>query len=240
MSEQYRTELSSQPIGIYDKFTFLVVCTIIIYLCLIHTGGNFELRGVDMCGQTTLVITNDAQEFVWEKYGLKLIIRENSLPKGVEKCTVSIGASIAGLYQFPENFHLVSAIIWFRCEPACTKFTKSITMEMEHCAKLQNSTKICFMRASCTQERLPYTLKKIGGSFAPDRHFGSIELVGFSGVSIAQEEPQNKHQDSNPCQREYGARVYRHLQKNVISYRIDFVVTWNTTAHLTVSVMFIL
>ena len=204
--------------------------------CLIHTVGNFELQGVDMCGQTTFVITDYAEPFVWEKYGLKLHIRKNSLPKGVEKCTVSIGASIAGLYQFPENFQLVSAIFWFRCEPVC-KFTKSITMEMEHCAKLKNSTKLSFMKAKCTQEKLPYTLKKIGGRFASDRHFGSIELNGFSGVGIAQEESQDKHQDSSLCQREYGARVYC-IHKNVISYGIDFVVTWNTTAHLTVRFIF--
>ena len=204
--------------------------------CLIHTVGNFELRGVDMCGQTTFVITDYAEQFIWEKYGLKLHIRKNCLPKGVEKCTVSIGASIAGLYQFPENFQLVSAIFWFRCEPVC-KFTKSITMEMEHCAILKNSTKLSFMKAKCTQEKLPYTLKKVGGRFASDCHFGSIELNGFSGVGIAQEESQDKHQDSSLCQREYGARVYC-IHKNVISYGIDFVVTWNTTAHLTVRLFF--
>ena len=193
-----------------------------------------------MCGQTTFVITNYAEKFVWEKYGLKLDIRENSLPKGVEKCTVSIGASIAGLYQFPENFHLVSAIFWFRSEPVC-KFIKSITMEMEHCAKLENSAKLSFMRAKCTQEKLPYMLEKIGGGhFTSDRYFGSVELYGFSGVGIAQEEAQTKHQDSSPSsspEREYGARVYC-IYKNVISFRFDFVVTWNTTAHLTVSLSF--
>ena len=204
--------------------------------CLIHTEGKFELRGVDMCGQTTFVITNYAEKFVWEKHGLKLDIRENSLPKGVEKCTVSIGASIAGLYQFPKNFHLVSAIFWFRSEPVC-KFTKSITMEMEHCAKLENSAKLSFMRAKCTQEKLPYRLEKIGGHFTSDCHFGSVELNGFSGVGIAQEEVQTKHQDSSPCQREYGARVYC-IHKKVISFRFDFVVMWNTTAHLTVSLSF--
>ena len=189
-----------------------------------------------MCGQTTFVVTDYAEQFVWDRYGLKLRIPENSLPKDVEKCTVSIGASIAGLYQFPENFHLVSAVVWFRCEPIC-KFTKSITMEMEHCAKLKNSSKLSFMRAKCSQETLPYTFKKIGGRFASDRHFGSIELNGFSGLGIVQEESQNKQQDSSPCpEREYGARLYHHCtHKNVIRYNIDFVVIWNTSAHLTVS-----
>ena len=79
-------------------------------------------------------------------------------------------------------------------------------------------------------------LKKIGGHFASDCHFGSIELSGFSEIGIGQEEPHNKYQDSDIlCQREYVARVYHHRShKNVISYRIDFVVTRNTTAHLTV------
>ena len=184
-------------------------------------------------------MTNNADEFRWKKYGLTLHICENSLPKDVEKCTISIKASVAGQYQFPENFHLVSAIFWFRPKPMC-KFTKSITMEMEHCAKSENFAKLSFMRANCTQEKLPYTFKKIGGHFTSERHIGSIELNGFSGEGIVQEVPPNKHKDSVQYLRKYSAMIFHCIHQKSISYRIDFVVTWNTKTHLAVSTFYFL
>lgn len=190
-----------------------------------------------MCGQTTFVMTNNAEQFVWKNYGLKLNIRENSLPKGVEKCNVSIAASVAGQYKFSENFDLVSAVFWFRCKPVC-KFTKSIRMEMEHCATLKNFAKLSFMKANCSQKRLPYTFKKIGGHFSPEHHCGSVELYGFSGVAAGQEVKRvtgTSNHDSSLCQREYGVWVFHSIHKNFTSYKIDFVVTWNTQAHITVS-----
>ena len=201
------------------------------------TVGDFELRGVDMCGEATFVVTNNADKFPWKEFGLMLHIRENSLPEGVEKCIVSVKVSVAGQYQFPENFYLVSAIFWF-CPKPMRKFTKSITMKMEHCSKSENFTKLCFMRANCTQEKLPYTFKKIGGHFTSEEHIGSIELNGFSGVGIAQEAPPNKHKDSVQCLRTYSAMIFHCIHQKPISYRIDFVVTWNTKAHLTVSALF--
>ena len=97
---------------------------------------------------------------------------------------------------------------------------------MEHCAKSKNASKLSFVRAVCTQENLPYIFKKLEGTFAEDNRYGIIETNGFSGLTIAQEESD---------EREYGARTYS-IYEGITSYRIDFVVTWNTEAHLTVSV----
>ena len=189
-------------------------------------AGEFELQGVDTCGETKFVVTNSAQLFEWKEFGLKIRIREETLPEGVECCTVRIKASLAGQYQFPQNFHLVSAVFWLRCEPIC-KFAKSITMEMEHCAKSENTSKLSFVRSVCTQEKLPYIFRKLGGTFTCNTCYGTIEMNGFSGHTIAQE---------GSDEREYGARIYN-IHRSITSYKIDFVVTWNTKAHLTVSVV---
>ena len=177
-----------------------------------------------MCGQTTCVVTNNKDVFKWEEYGLELRVCEDSLPKDMDKCKICIKASIAGQYEFPENFCLVSAVFWLRCEPMC-KFSKSITMKMEHCIKSENApTKLSFVRTFCIQKELPYTFKKIGGCFT--KADGTIELKGFSGLAIAAKDPSEQ---------EYCARFFYLRQPRVTSYEIDFVVTWNIKAHHTVS-----
>ena len=98
----------------------------------------WDLRGVEVCGEMTVVVhSSGAQQITWEGFGLKLHIDEGSLPAGLHQCTLTIKASLAGQYEFPDNSYLVSAIFWLRCEPMCT-FTKPVTVEMQHCARSEN------------------------------------------------------------------------------------------------------
>ena len=189
-----------------------------------HAVEDFELPGVDVCGETTFVVTNNADIFTWEGYGLELRVCEDALPKGMDKCKISVKASISGQYEFPKKFGLVSGVFWLRCEPAC-KFSKPITMKMEHCAKLENApAKLSFIRSFCTKKKVTYIFEKIpGGHF--NKADGTIELTGFSGVAVAGENPD----------REYCARIYYLSQPRITSYKIDFVVTLNTETHLAVS-----
>lgn len=196
----------------------------------LYTDDSFDLQGVNVCSEKMLTVTTSAQSLYWEEYGLKLHVREHSLPEGMEQCTILIKASTTGQYKLPENFYPVSAFFWFISQPVC-KFTKSITMEMEHCAKLENAAKLTFMRALCTQERLPYVFEKTGGHFSSDSHYGTIELNGFSGKVISQEGSSVEFD----VQRQYGARIFN-IIKTITCYDIEFVVTWNTKAHLSVGV----
>ena len=81
-----------------------------------------EIRGVDISSSavTTVVITSNTQSFAWEEYGLKLHMQHECLPTDIDQCEITIMVSVAGQYEFPENCHPVSAIIWLRCEPMCT------------------------------------------------------------------------------------------------------------------------
>ena len=191
--------------------------------------GDFQLYGIDICGETVCEITNSAQTFEWKEFGLRLLISEGTLPEGIDKCTVVIKASVAGQYQFPEDTHPVSAIFILRCEPMC-KFAKAVIMELEHCAKPANASKLTFVRAFCMQKSLPYVFKKIGGHFLEDDRTGTVKLNGFSILGVGQE---------GSSQREYGATFFHFLhQRSVINccLKIDVVMTWNTEAHLNVSV----
>ena len=185
-----------------------------------------DLHGVEVCGEVTVVVhSSGAQEITWEGFGLKLHIDEDSLPAGIDECTLTIKASLAGQYEFPDNSYLVSAIFWLRCEPMC-KFTKPVTVEMQHCARSENvaNLKLKFVRADCSQKQLPYTFKELGGDFTSHNSYGVVEVNGFSALAITQ---------SGSEEREYCSQVFYLGPPS--SCRIHFTVTWNDEAHLTVS-----
>ena len=182
---------------------------------------------MEVCGEMTVVVhSSHAQQITWGGFGLKLDIEEGSLPAGVDQCILIIRASLAGQYEFPDNSCLVSSIFWLRCEPAC-KFTKPVTVEMQHCARREmvNNTKLMFVRAVCSQKQLPYIFKELGGGFSSHSSYGTVEVNSFSGIAITQEGSED---------REYCSKLF-YLSNYISGYRIDLVITWNTEAHLNVS-----
>ena len=190
--------------------------------------ATWNLRGVEVHGEKTVVVYSScAQQITMEGFGLKLHIQEGSLPAGMEQCILQIKASLAGQYEFPENSHLVSAIFWLHCETV-HKFTKPITMEIQHCAKSENLSKLNVVRAVCSQKQLPYTFKQLpGGNFTNHSSYGVIELNSFSGEGIV----QNGSEDREYCSRLF----YMYSSQDVpLNREIHFVVTWNTEAYLTV------
>ena len=174
---------------------------------------------------TVVVYSSHSQQITWEEYGLKLYIHEGSLPMGMDQCTINIKVSLAGQYQFPENCHLVSAVIWFRCK-AVSRFKRPITVEIQHCAKSEEvpNLQLSFVRAVCRQKHLPYTFQLLGGDFTSYSSYGIIEVYSFSGVGIVQEGSDS---------REYCSQLYYFAPSNT-SNKIHFVVTWNSRAHLKV------
>ena len=201
--------------------------------CYVSAASTWDLQGVEICGETSVVVySSRAQQFEWEGFGLKLYIHEGSLPVGMEQCILQIKASLAGLYEFPEDSHLISAVFWFRCKTV-HKFIKPITVEIQHCAKAKNISELNFVRAFCSQKQLPYTFKQIaGGNFKSRKSCGVIDLTSFSGIAAI----QNKSEE-----RDYCSIVFYHGERRVDMYRgekmvnIFYVIVWNTEAHLNVS-----
>ena len=189
--------------------------------------AGWELRGVEVCGEMTVVVhSSRPQQITWEEFGLKLHIDEGSLPAGIDQCILDIKASLAGQYEFPDNSYLVSAIFWFRCEPMC-KFTKPVTVEMQHCARREKA-KLTFVRAVCSQKQLPYIFKQLGGDFSSHSSYGVVDVNGFSGLAINQEGTNELNYLVNLLSLEVKGR-------HRIILEIFIVVIWNTNAHRTVS-----
>ena len=182
------------------------------------------LPGVEVCAETTLVVTNSPQNFVWYGYGLQLNIQEGSLPEGMDQCIIYIKASIAGLYEFPERRHLVSPIFWLHCEPSC-RFALPISMEIDHCAKPENVSKLSCVKALCSQQELPRTFRQLCANGCFNNFCGVLKLSSFSGVGVTQEGSED---------REYAARLF-YLSQTNSTYDLRLVVTWNDETHLTVS-----
>ncbi len=172
-----------------------------------------------------MIVTNSPQTFHWVGYGLKLSIPQGSLPAGVDQCRLDIKASVAGQYQFPDNLQLVSGVFWVRPVPLC-RLQHQLTVEIHHCAKMTNSTKLSFVRARCSQESLPYTFKQLEGrgSFSEHSSYGSLELNQFSGLAVTGKDGE---------EREYIASLY-YQQCDPRTLEIHFVITWDVEAHITV------
>ena len=188
----------------------------------------WKLPGIEECGEKSVVVHSSHGQLV-EWNGLKLHIHEGSLPEGVHQCKIYIKVSLAGQYEIPENSHLVSAIFWLRCEPQC-KFIKPITVEIQHCSTKQNISKLKIVRAFCSQKQLPYNFKPLGGRFDTDTSYGVIEVNGFSGVGVVEENPVSERLY-------YSQLFYRSYHSHQQGHESDIYIifTWNTEAHLNVS-----
>ncbi len=188
-----------------------------------------DLPGVEAVAHTHVIITNSSQTFLWDGYGFKLHIPQNSLPPGVDQCRLDIKASVAGNYQFPNNLQLVSGVFWVRPHPS-GPFQQLLTVEIQHCAKMTSSTKLSFVRARCSQESLPYTFKQLegrGSSFTEHSSYGSLELNQFSGLAVTGEDVERK----------YIASLY-YFGSELHSREIHFIVNWNDEIHRSVSDVF--
>lgn len=186
------------------------------------------LSGVDVSGTTAIIISSSSLEWQWEEFGVKLHIMDNTLPSGIDQCLININASLSGHYKFSDSDNLVSAIIWFRCDPPC-KLAKPITLELQHCACSSNTSKLSFVKAMCNQKDLPYTFKRCsGGYFSENSSFGVVDLYSFSALGIIQEGSEER---SYLAALRYKEEHIQQFESTVLCFHLYFFITWNTDAH---------
>ena len=141
---------------------------------------------------TTFIVPTQGASFEWEGYGLKLHIPEGSRPVGMRECQINIKASLNGQFQLPKDTDLLSPVFWIS---APCKFTKPVTLEIQHCALRHEAvlSDLSFVSAKCSQKDLPYMFKQLdGGVFTKHSSYGTIQLKHFSGVGVTgtKETPQ--------------------------------------------------
>ena len=181
-----------------------------------------------MFAETSFVVPDSyAHTFEWQRYGLKLHIPEGAVPAHTG-CKVDIKAGFTGQFNIPDDLHLVSCVYWLSCSQ---KFNKPVTLEIEHCASLQDSSlssALRFIAAKCSQAELPYQFKVLeGGRFAPTSSYGSIQVSQFSFFAII----ISKIFQSLQCY----CCTHRYIPKDVNKWDVDFVIAPNLQASLTVS-----
>ena len=130
-----------------------------------------------MIGEASVRVTNKSQNFHWVGYGLKLHIPEKALPTHLEECKLLIKVGISGQFALPQNTSLVSAVYWLDSEPRC-KFSKHLTVEIQHCALSSQMSRLNFAVARCSQSPLPYTFKILkGGEFNSQSTYGRASTL---------------------------------------------------------------
>ena len=187
---------------------------------LLHLFLDY-IRGVEVIGETDLVVSTKECFFEWVGYGLRLGISEDSQPTGMDECRVNIKGSLSGPFQLPEDSDLLSPVFWIS---ALCKFENPVTLGIQHCASRDEASfvDLNFISAKCSQKTLPYTFKQLdGGRFSTDSSYGSIQLSHFSGFGIA---------GRKRTPRAYCAQIYYAIKEEASDWRVYFIITKDLNA----------
>ena len=218
--------------GVGFKFCFPCKCGYLHfwYLSVIFHPDYDSFLAVEVVGEKELLVTNEGLNFQWKDHGFKLHVPKNALPEGIPEYSVNIRVSLAGQFELPEGYELVSAVYWVATQG---KFTKQITIEVQHCANFRDPNQLCFVSTSRAQKPLPYKFKVIGGgTFTLGNKYGALSTTHFCGKAVVKKVNPNEHS----CQ--YCAQVYFTV-KNLKDYwyYCHFAVTKDLEMCLTVSKM---
>ena len=182
------------------------------------------LRGLNVIGEISVLITSKAQTFHWVGYGLKLHIPQGALPAGLKQSELTIKVGISGQFTLPQNTSLVSAVYWLHSEYQC-EFSQPIIVELQHCAKSSQTSKLSFAR--CSHYSFPYNFEILQeGNFSLDA-YGRIQLRNFSLITVL------KSLIFGVDDVRYHAWVY-YLWRDENQRKIHFLITKDLEAHATV------
>ena len=160
----------------------------------------------------------------WEEYGFKVNVPHGSL-KATETCDVAVKAIACGLFKFPENTDIVSAVYAISLS---TPLSQPITIEMEHCVDIHSNHQcqyLSFVIAHTKQQELPYEFKFVeGGEFTPGDRYGKITSKTFCSLAVACQ--KNGPQEDPTSSYKYLAQVfYAQVSLQPASWKLLFLVT---------------
>ena len=161
--------------------------------------STVPFRGAEIVAQTTFTLSQESQNLQFEGYGFKLHVPEGSLPAEVSEAKLDVQVSLSGQFQMPPDCELISAVYWVYSPH---KFTKPLTVEIQHCAVLpsdQQCLQLTFVSTKCTQKELPYLFKtRDGGVFSHHSSYGSLSLTQFSGVGVVKRKVARRSRRAQP------------------------------------------
>ena len=144
------------------------------------------IRGADIIAQTKIEITPDQPlDYHWEGHGFKVHIPAGAISEERGPVTLCIQASLSGDYQLPDDGVLVSGVYWLSLHPPVERFSKKVSLSLQHCASVTDDSALSFVTAKCTQKQLPYTFEALpGGIFSLKS--SAIQVSSFSSFGILQ------------------------------------------------------
>ena len=69
---------------------------------------------MDVIAETSVQVTNQAQTFRWEGYGLRLHVPQGALPDGLEKCRLFLKVGLWGQFSLPSNIDYHQTYVYFQ------------------------------------------------------------------------------------------------------------------------------
>lgn len=174
---------------------------------------------------------NEEQDFVWEGYGLRLHVPQNSLPDDGSQlqCHLKIAVSLSGNFVVPEDGVLVSAVYSFTNNWGDRELRNPVTLEMQHCATDRVLSGLQILKASADSKRFEIVQ---GGEFHPG--YAVIKLKNFSSFGIWL---QNRFYSLFRTL-EYRAKLY-YTDVEYLSFQSDFYILPNLDANFRVCILYI-
>ena len=138
-----------------------------------------DRHGPHVVGEKVFHIEGRAPQLLsWEEYGFRIRVQEN-ITYGA--CDVTVKAIVAaGHIDLPEGCELVSAVYDISLS---RKLTELITIEIEHCAKLENEAQCEYLSYVTARHDDQFKLIK-GGIFCPNTRYGALCCNCFSKKGI--------------------------------------------------------
>ena len=143
------------------------------------------LSDVQVAKKLLLIQGDKPQLMIWEKYGLKIGVQEESL-SSTDTVEAAVVALVGGQFQFPPNTVLVSAVY---AVSLSKPLLKSVRLEIQHCIDFTGRQDLAqylkFAIAPVSTPSLPYQFSIVeGGEFSSNSGYGSIQRKEFGLVCI--------------------------------------------------------
>lgn len=143
-----------------------------------------ELMKSNFIAQKTVQVTNEEQNIIWEDFGLRLHIPQNSLPEGCSLVQLKMIVLRTKDYRLPaKDGILVSPVYSLSHGLGEKKFKKRVTLELQHSAS--GSSVRCLQIVRSDGYHPPYEFNIVPDSkFDDTDSYGSIELDHFCIFSV--------------------------------------------------------
>ena len=156
--------------------------------CVIMFLSLYLTDGYETIDATKLEVDlGTSFEYQWKGCGLKLKVPTNALDSNVPSRILGLHTCTTDQFNIPEDMELVSGIYWV---DFVGKFANPITIELEHCAGLDQTSQFSSLSFISTegpaQGAVPYKLQPLsGGIFPQNSSYGSIQLRQSSAMAVA-------------------------------------------------------